>query len=928
MHRSSSTKSAAWGGSPAAHAERLASYDLLLRVVDGGLCGITCVAPFFFGGRHDLGRLVFVVLVAVVSTAWFARQALLPIAHSWPRTAAKFVPLAAASLLVLQLVPLPSAWLAFVAPRHAELLTLWMPGGGGAAHLGTWQKLSLTPHETVKSLAMLLSYGLLFLVVASRIQDTSDIRRALNCVAIGAAVMAVFGIVQYFTSDGRFFWFFDHYFREANHNVTGAFINRNHFADFVVLGIGPLVAWLVREVRNTERPATSKRLPTSNNVPVVPVILGILLIVAVLAVLGSRSRGGTIVMLASCATLAVVYARARLLDGRSLLGFAALAAAVVGALSLYGYDEVSSRLDDLGASSFDEVDHGAIRRTIWAANVAALRDGWLTGWGAGSHSQICPVYLGTPLVKEYTHAENGYLQIATELGVAGVFLLAIGMVLCGAWCVACWRRVKSQDDVLIFGAAVAGLVASAAHSLVDFVWYIPACMANTLVLAACVLRLSQIVTPADEAAPPRVLPRGRWIELCAASALVCLWSCHVYFGPAVAAIHWDRYLRAAVVDRQLEEQALADFVAGEPAVPSAARTSLAADMLRELQAVVHWDPNHFQAHSRLADRYITEFEDRTRSSENFFELAHLRDAVLSSAFASSDDLNAWLNRVYGRNTAFLRHALHHAQRAVNLNPLRGEAYLYLADLSFVSRLSRAAVEEYVDAAKRVRPFDKDVLAKCGIQKMLLGKDEEALSLWAKCFNTSGRHQHEIVYRLVASGMPAKMFVEQLHPDLSTFGTVWAQYRAAGRPQDAVDLLNYAEELTARELARSDGLRPAVVWYRQAQLYADVGRNTDALKCLESAHASDPSQFAVRAALSDALIGAGRLTEAEPHVRWCLARRPENKRLQAALSTISRHRFAARSATFQQPLVRRGTTTSNVAAPEIVPAAEAAAAERR
>lgn len=927
MQRSAKSERIGWDGTIRAANVHFAPCDWLLSMVDAGLCGIICVAPFFFGGRHDLGRLVFVALVAVVSVAWFVRQSLLPAAHPWPRTAAKFVPLAAAVLLVLQLVPLPWTWLTCLAPQSAELLTLWTPSGGGPAQLGTWQTLSVTPHETVKALAMLLNYGLLFLVVAGRIQNTNDIRRVLDCVAISAAVMAVFGIAQYFTSDGRFFWFFDHSFREADNHVTGAFINRNHFAGFVVLGIGPLAAWLLREIRSVERPVASKKLSAAMNVPVVPVMLGVALTVVVLAVLGSRSRGGTIVMLVSCAMLALVYARARLLDSRSLLGLAGLAAAVVAALSLYGYDEVSARLDDFGASSIDEIDHGAIRRTIWSANIAAIRDAWLTGWGAGSHSQICPVYLGTPLVKEYTHAENGYLQIATELGVVGVVLLASGFGLCVAWCVACWRRVRSTEDVLLFGAAAAGLAASIVHSLVDFVWYIPACLANTLILAACVLRLSQMVRPAEQVVLQRTLPRGRWLELCAASVLVGGWSCHVYWGPAVAAIHWDRYLRAAVVDRQLEEQSLADFIAGKPAPPSVVRAGLAAEMLHELQTVVHWNPHHFAAHSRLADRYIIEFENRTRSAENYFELAHLRDAVLSSAFASSAEMNAWLDRVYGRNIVFLRHALRHAGRAVELCPLRGEAYLYLADLCFLDRLPRVAVGTYVDAAHRSRPFDKDVLAKCGIQKMLLGQADEALALWAQCFNTPGRHQNEIVYRLAASGMPAKMFVEKLHPELSTFGTIWAQYRVTGRPQDAADLLSYAEELTTRELARDDGLRPAVVWYRQSVLYADVGRDADALRCLETAHASDPNQFAVRAALSDALIRTGRLIEAEPHVRWCLARRPENKRLQAALSTISRHRFAARSTAFQQQLVGRGTTANDRAALEMAPVDAASAAQQ-
>src|SRR5262245_52039343 len=97
--------------------------DALLRVVDAGLIGINCVAPIFFGGRHDFGRLVLVSLIGVTATAWFIRQALLPGAQ-WIRTFAHWILLSAVGLLVLQLIPLPSSWLAKLSPRTAELLPL------------------------------------------------------------------------------------------------------------------------------------------------------------------------------------------------------------------------------------------------------------------------------------------------------------------------------------------------------------------------------------------------------------------------------------------------------------------------------------------------------------------------------------------------------------------------------------------------------------------------------------------------------------------------------------------------------------------------------------------------------------------------------------------------------------------------------------
>jgi hypothetical protein len=237
MHQPTAT----WGShAPAASGVKLPS--VLLRVVDAGLCGVIFIAPYFFGGRHDLGRLVFVSIVAVTAVAWCLRQAMLPAAR-WPRTTAHGLLLLAAALITLQIVPLPADWLAKISPRTAELLPLWTASADATTQLGTWQTISLAPHETTKALAMLLSYGLLFVVVSGRISDHTDIRRVLTWIGIASAAMALFGLAQYATSGGKFFWFYDHPYRSTAQALTGPFINRNHFASCLVMGLGPLIAF-------------------------------------------------------------------------------------------------------------------------------------------------------------------------------------------------------------------------------------------------------------------------------------------------------------------------------------------------------------------------------------------------------------------------------------------------------------------------------------------------------------------------------------------------------------------------------------------------------------------------------------------------------------------------------------------------------------
>jgi hypothetical protein len=48
---------------------------------------------------------------------------------------------------------------------------------------------------------------------------------------------------------------------------------------------------------------------------------------------------------------------------------------------------------------------------------------------------------------------------------------------------------------------------------------------------------------------------------------------------------------------------------------------------------------------------------------------------------------------------------------------------------------------------------------------------------------------------------------------------------------------------------------------------------------------------VRKELGRALLDDGQFAEAEPHLRWCLSRHPENKQLSAALLQAAKGRLA-------------------------------------
>ena len=232
---------------------------LLMRCVDGSLAGCIFVLPFLLGGQHALGRLLLVTLAVAAAVAWSVGN-LLRAATKWTWSPALLLPLAAVVLVALQITPLSRPALDAISPHTSELLPLWKADHDSTALLGTWSTVSLKPAATRAALVVLLAYSLLFWVTLQRIRAVEDVERLLRWIAVSAALAAGFGLVHLFTSNGKFFWFYQRPFTDTSLVPKGAFGNRNHFAHFLALGAGPLIWWLHQSFqrRSKQRPGDRK----------------------------------------------------------------------------------------------------------------------------------------------------------------------------------------------------------------------------------------------------------------------------------------------------------------------------------------------------------------------------------------------------------------------------------------------------------------------------------------------------------------------------------------------------------------------------------------------------------------------------------------------------------------------------------------------
>jgi putative inorganic carbon (HCO3(-)) transporter len=147
-------------------------------------------------------------------------------------------------------------------------------------------------------------------------------------------------------------------------------------------------------------------------------------------------------------------------------------AAVLLGIGVVGLEPLlDSPIAAAGVSGLD------VRFEIWTRAQYALQDFPFTGVGIGNFDSVVHLLYPTFLIgadTPITHAHNLYLQVALDLGLAGLpaWLAAYMLALVGAW--ALWRDGQRRADygAAALGAALlAGQAATGVHGLTDAIMW-------------------------------------------------------------------------------------------------------------------------------------------------------------------------------------------------------------------------------------------------------------------------------------------------------------------------------------------------------------------------------------------------------------------------------------------------------------------------
>ena len=398
--------------------------------------------------------------------------------------------------------------------------------GAAAPYLraGAWIPLSVAPAMTRVGLLKLLMYCalglwlLLFpLTQQQKVRLYTGVARAV--LATGLAISLV-GLAEQLFPNGKPLWVFSPYDWAGGSpwgaRCFGPFANPDHFADYLAMVwpfalSGMLFPNLLGKVRD--------RIA-------VPILCGTVGLVVLAALLATGSRGGWVaaavasgVVLALAARLPVHSQPAIFQRGTRARRLVALGGALIVAIFLASlFASTASRSEaDTRLNLALHQDSMWERSQVARNSLPMIGQFPLFGVGLGAWPDIYPKYAPPPWDGVFWNAaHNEYVQFFAEVGLLGVVLGAGFIALAG---------LRIGTGIMTLGpelfplgvACAAALAAIAIHSLFDFPLRIPA---NALLATICLAMLVQMcakVTPRIEPSSP-----AGWRQRSAAAGILGL----------------------------------------------------------------------------------------------------------------------------------------------------------------------------------------------------------------------------------------------------------------------------------------------------------------------------------------------------------------------------------------------------------------------
>lgn len=370
-----------------------------------------------------------------------------------------------AGAVALQLVPLPAQTLQRLSP--ATVSTLNQLNLSFAQGLQTSHPISIAPDSTVAGFTIFLACAVLAIGTAL-LCSTAGVRWIVTPLTGLGVVLSLFGLIQKATYHGKVYGFWD----DMGGNPFGPFINRNHFAGWMMMALpltlGLLCAGIDRGMEGSKAGFRERVLWFGSKAASQLVLLGAASAIMGLALVFTFSRSGI-----GAFVLALILTGAFVVSGahsraRRAVGVVYLASLFVLIIGWVGVDLLARQFQEANWQEFGD------RRGAWqdARDIASMFP--LVGTGFGSYSAANTLYQKHDLAQHFAQAHNDYLQLAAEGGVL-LTVPATFLVLALGWHIV--RRFRehggSATSWWVRAGAITGIVALMLQEVVDFSLQMP-----------------------------------------------------------------------------------------------------------------------------------------------------------------------------------------------------------------------------------------------------------------------------------------------------------------------------------------------------------------------------------------------------------------------------------------------------------------------
>lgn len=381
--------------------------------------------------------------------------------------------------MALQLLPLPIGWVKAISPATIDLLaqTDFRYGAG----LTRFHPLSIDPQATATALALFVSFAV-FIVGLVRVLQPEQARRMVEAITILGVGLALLGIVQKPIYDGKIFGLWA---PEGAGLVFGPFINRNHFAGWMLMALPLTIALFCAGLEQGMRgvkPGWRYRIlwlssPEANRL----ILLGAAAMVMALSLVLTMSRSGISALALALALTGWFVARHLKGRSRRTAGAAYLLVLALTSVAWVGADTIVARFSD---ANWDEFNN---RRGAWIDALGVARAFPVAGVGVNAYETAARFYQRHNLERFFGESHNDYLELMADGGL----LVGIPIVLAIVALVAAIRGRMKEDTASsswwLRRGALTGLVAIALQETVEFSLQLPGNAVLFAVLCVIVL---------------------------------------------------------------------------------------------------------------------------------------------------------------------------------------------------------------------------------------------------------------------------------------------------------------------------------------------------------------------------------------------------------------------------------------------------------